>query len=41
MKNKKTPVNKICDYCGENPADGYVAAYDAHVCEECYDNYHT
>ena len=32
-----------CDYCGEPLAGrepGYVAAYDAVVCRECYEDHH-
>lgn len=31
---------KMCDYCGEVPAEGFVAAYNACVCEACYDDHH-
>ena len=34
------PAVKVCDYCGEQPATGYVRAYKSHVCEECYVDYH-
>jgi formylmethanofuran dehydrogenase subunit E len=33
----------ICDYCGEpleGREPGYVAAYDAVVCLECYEDHH-
>ena len=33
-------AEKLCDYCELVPAQGYVRAYDSHVCEECYDNEH-
>ncbi len=29
-----------CDYCGEAKPEGYVAAYDAWVCRECYEDHH-
>lgn len=29
-----------CEYCESAPATGYVRAYDAHVCEPCYDDHH-
>lgn len=30
----------VCDYCEAAPATGYVRAYDAHVCQPCYDDHH-
>jgi hypothetical protein len=34
------PEDHTCDYCEERPAEGYVRAYDAYVCEECYEDHH-
>jgi len=31
---------RLCDYCEEAPATGYVSAYKAHVCEPCYEDHH-
>jgi hypothetical protein len=31
---------KLCDYCELVPAEGYVKAYEAHVCEQCYEDHH-
>jgi hypothetical protein len=31
---------QLCDYCEAAPATGYVAAYDAAVCEPCYEDHH-
>jgi hypothetical protein len=33
-------LEKLCDYCGLEPATGYVKAYDSNVCEDCYENEH-
>ena len=32
--------DKLCEYCELKEAKGYVKAYDAHVCEECYEDEH-
>lgn len=39
---KNAPKNPegLCEYCLVAPAEGYVQAYDAHVCEECYEDNH-
>ena len=43
-RDRRNTVNQAtirqCDYCGERPANGYVSAYAACVCEECYDDHH-
>lgn len=31
---------RLCDYCGDRPAQGYVKAYRSHVCCECYEDHH-
>lgn len=31
---------RLCDYCGDRPAKGYVSAYRSHVCCECYEDHH-
>lgn len=33
-------LRRVCEYCDSAPATGYVAAYRAHVCQPCYENYH-
>ena len=33
-------MKKTCDYCEEAEAEGYVSAYDAWVCEDCYEDHH-
>lgn len=33
-------VKRVCDYCEEAPATGFVAAYQASVCRSCYEDHH-
>lgn len=37
---ESTETKKLCDYCEEAEAEGYVQSYDAHVCRECYEDHH-
>ncbi len=36
-----TPKPKrLCAYCDDAPATGYVSSYKAHICATCYCDYH-
>ena len=34
------PAPRLCEYCGDAPATGYVKTYKAWVCEPCYEDQH-
>lgn len=36
-----TWAGAFCAYCEEEPATGYVRAYNARICRPCYDDHHS
>lgn len=34
------PIPNICQYCENAPAEGFVPAYEAYICEDCYEEHH-
>lgn len=41
LKDGKNNPEGLCEYCLTAPAEGIVQPYNAHICEECYDDNHS
>lgn len=40
MTKEELRAKGLCEYCWVEKSEGYVKAYDAHVCEDCYEDHH-